>query len=53
MSRAGENGERAEGLAIATELARELRAEAAGIYLMPPFGRYDVAAEIVEAVSGP
>ncbi len=53
MSRAGEDGERAEGLAIATELARELRAEAAGIYLMPPFGRYDVAAEIVEAVSGP
>jgi homocysteine S-methyltransferase len=50
MERAGEAGERAEGLAIATELALELRAEAAGIYLMPPFGRYDVAAELVEAV---
>ena len=49
MQRAGDK-ERAEGLAIATELVRELRAEAAGIYLMPPFGRYDVAAELIEAV---
>ncbi len=40
----------AEGLAIATELGREIRADAAGIYLMPPFGRFDIAAEIVEAV---
>ena len=23
---------------------------AAGIYLMPPFGRYDIAAEIIERV---
>ena len=38
------------GVEIATELARELRAEAAGLYVMPPFGRYDLAAEIVEAV---
>ncbi len=39
------------GVEIATELARELRAEASGLYVMPPFGRYDVAAEIVESVS--
>lgn len=41
--------EERQGVAIAIDLARELRADAAGIYLMPPFGRYDVAAEIVEA----
>jgi len=38
------------GLEIAVELAKELRAEAAGLYVMPPFGRYDLAAEIVESV---
>jgi methionine synthase I (cobalamin-dependent)/5,10-methylenetetrahydrofolate reductase len=39
-----------EGLAIATELAAELRETAAGIYLIPPFERYDVAAELVERI---
>ena len=39
------------GRAIALELIDGLRAEgAAGIYLMPQFGRYDLAADIVEAV---
>jgi 5,10-methylenetetrahydrofolate reductase len=42
--------EEAEGLAIATDLVRELRADAAGIYLMPPFGRFDIAAEVLESV---
>lgn len=50
MRDAGKKGT-STGRAIAIELARELRAEAAGLYVMPPFGRYDVAAEIVEAVS--
>jgi homocysteine S-methyltransferase len=49
MRSAGEEAE-SEGLHIAVELARELRAEAAGLYVMPPFGRFDLAAEIVEAV---
>jgi methionine synthase / methylenetetrahydrofolate reductase(NADPH) len=38
------------GLAMAAELVNELReADVAGIYLMPQFGRYDLAAEVVEA----
>lgn len=49
MARAG-SGEEAEGRRVAVELAREVRAEAAGIYLMPAFSRYDLAAEVVEAV---
>jgi homocysteine S-methyltransferase len=47
MHDAGKRGSRA-GLEIAVELAKELRSEAAGLYVMPPFGRYDLAAEIVE-----
>jgi homocysteine S-methyltransferase len=41
------------GRAIALELVEGLRAEGvAGIYVMPQFGRYDLAADIVEAVRG-
>ncbi len=49
MRRAG-GSEEAEGLRIAIELSKEIRADAAGVYLMPQFNRYDLAAEIVEAV---
>ena len=39
-----------EGLALANELIAELReAGVAGIYVMPQFGRFDLAAEVVEA----
>ena len=39
-----------EGLAMATELVAMLRADdVAGIYLMPQFGRFDLAAEVVES----
>ena len=53
MAGAGDDGERAwrTGRAMATELAAELRADgAAGIYVMPQFGRYDRAADMVEAI---
>lgn len=47
-------GERSaeEGLRIAEELLAELQTLPAmrGAYLMPPFGRYDLAAEIIERV---
>jgi methionine synthase I (cobalamin-dependent)/5,10-methylenetetrahydrofolate reductase len=48
----GEAGWR-EGLAIATDLVATLRTEVAGIYVMPQFGRYDRAAELVESVRRP
>lgn len=38
------------GLEVAVDLVGELRTEAAGLYVMPPFGRIDLAAEIVESV---
>ncbi len=41
----------AEGLAMAVELVHELRADGvAGVYQMPQFGRFDRAAEVVDAI---
>ncbi len=39
-----------EGVKIAAELAEQVKEWGQGVYLMPAFGRYDLAAEIVEAV---
>jgi homocysteine S-methyltransferase len=53
MEAAGEDADRAwaTGLSMATDLAAALRAAGvAGIYVMPQFGRYDRAADVVEAV---
>lgn len=37
-----------EGIAIACEVARRIKPMVAGIYIMPPFERYDMAIAIVE-----
>lgn len=47
IARAGENGPQ-EGVKIATELVEELKGIVQGIYIMPAFSRYDLAAEIIE-----
>jgi homocysteine S-methyltransferase len=39
-----------EGVQIAIELIEEIKPWAQGIYIMPSFNRYDLAAEIIEAV---
>ena len=55
MRRAAEKGgdhERAEGIAIARELAAGIARLARGIHVMP-MGRYKVAAEILEAIPRP
>jgi methionine synthase / methylenetetrahydrofolate reductase(NADPH) len=52
LSAAGD-GASGVGVAMAVELVGELRAAgAAGVYVMPQFGRYDLAAEVVEAAKG-
>jgi methionine synthase / methylenetetrahydrofolate reductase(NADPH) len=38
-----------EGLSMAIDLAREFASHSAGVYIMPQFGRFDLAAEVVEA----
>jgi homocysteine S-methyltransferase len=56
MRSAGDDDERAwrEGATMAVELITALREEGvAGVYVMPQFGRYDRAAEVVEAARGP
>ena len=47
MRDAGENG-LAEGAAIAREIVAAARGGVQGVYLIPAFNRYDVAAELVE-----
>jgi len=50
MEAAGEMGAR-KGIELAIQLIDQLRPNVRGIYLMPAFGRYDYAAEIIEAAS--
>ena len=49
MRDAGEQAQQ-EGIRIALELVAQMKKWASGIYLMPQFNRYDLAAEIVEGV---
>jgi len=46
---AGEDGVKA-GVEIAVELADQIKAWAGGVYIMPQFHKYDMVAEIIEAI---
>lgn len=46
MRKAGADGRR-EGVLMAQELLADLKPYAQGVYLMPSFGRYEVAAEVI------
>lgn len=52
QDRIGSAGEQAtdEGIAAAIEILEQLSSLVQGAYLMPPFSRYDMAAEIIESV---
>jgi len=49
MEKAGEAAGR-EGVRLAVEMVEQLKEWAAGVYIMPQFHRYDLVAEIIEAV---
>jgi homocysteine S-methyltransferase len=49
MKEAGEHGLRA-GIKMAQGLLRGVRAHHAGAYLMPSFGRFEVVAEVLDAL---
>jgi 5,10-methylenetetrahydrofolate reductase len=51
VRRAGENGLK-EGMALASELLDAARGRVQGVYIMPSFGRYDVAAELLRELRG-
>ncbi len=46
---AGEDSPR-KGVRIAVELTEQVKEWGQGVYIMPAFGRYDLAAEIIEAI---
>jgi methionine synthase I (cobalamin-dependent)/5,10-methylenetetrahydrofolate reductase len=50
MRLAGADGRR-EGVKMAQELLADLQPHAQGVYIMPSFGRYEVAAEVMEVLS--
>ena len=50
MRLAGPDGRR-EGVKMAQELLQELRPLVQGTYIMPSFGRYEVAAEVLEVLA--
>jgi homocysteine S-methyltransferase len=52
MQLANDKG-REEGVRMAQDLLLELKELAQGVYIMPPFGRYDTAAEIVSVLKQP
>jgi homocysteine S-methyltransferase len=45
----GEAG-RNEGIAIAREMLAEIKERVAGAYVMPPFGRYELALRVIEGI---
>lgn len=49
MRLAGAEG-RKEGIKMTQELLHEVRSLVQGVYIMPSFGRYEVAAEVMEAL---
>lgn len=49
MRLAGANGRR-EGVEMARELLTSLKPHAQGVYIMPSFGRYEVAAEVLDGI---
>ncbi|MFQ5943701.1 MAG: bifunctional homocysteine S-methyltransferase/methylenetetrahydrofolate reductase [Anaerolineales bacterium] len=53
QKRVASAGERAPqaGVSISVEILEQLKDDVDGAYLMPPFGRYDMAAEIIESVA--
>lgn len=52
MESAGEDAPQ-EGIRIAIELMKQMRDKVQGAYIIPFFGRYSLAAEVVDAIANP
>jgi 5,10-methylenetetrahydrofolate reductase len=51
MRKAGQGAQaRAGGIAIARDMLSAIKDEVAGAYVMPPFGRYESAIEIISGI---
>ena len=52
LARMGEAAEpQDEGVAIAREIVQAMREHVQGVYLVPAFGRYDLAADVLDVLS--
>ncbi len=51
MRKAGEENGPKEGAAMARDFIALCREKAAGVYLVPSFGRYEIVAELVAGVA--
>ncbi len=49
IENAGEDADR-EGVTIASELIQQMRDVIHGTYIIPPFGKYDLAAQVIDAM---
>jgi homocysteine S-methyltransferase len=49
IEKAGDEAPR-EGVRVAVELIQQIKVWGQGVYIMPAFGRYDLAAEIIEEI---
>ena len=52
MHDAGQEGGRSEGIRIACEFLGTVKSDLSGVYIMPPFADYAMAAEIIHSVMG-
>tara|TARA_R100000988_G_scaffold93216_1_gene57509 strand:- start:415 stop:687 length:273 start_codon:yes stop_codon:yes gene_type:complete len=51
MRRAGSGPDgRAEGVRIAREMLEAVKGRVDGAYIMPPFGRYELALEVIDGI---
>lgn len=50
MNDAGQDGGRSEGVRIACEFLEAVKSDISGVYIMPPFADYGMAAEIIASV---
>jgi methionine synthase I (cobalamin-dependent)/5,10-methylenetetrahydrofolate reductase len=50
MKKAGERGAE-EGISIVKEFLKEIREEVSGVYLVPSFGKVELALEVIEEIS--
>jgi homocysteine S-methyltransferase len=49
LEKAGDSAP-SEGVRIAVELVEEMKSSVQGVYIMPAFSRFDLAAEVIDAV---
>lgn len=53
VANADEEAQSAVGVAVAQELLKDIKDVVQGVYIMPPFARYNMAADVIDALAVP